>query len=221
LDSKEPQILQFLNALQPKSDHIISLITFFQDNMEVWMVFPKLIPLSYHLQLDARTDRLCMDLIQGLAFLHQHYTAHRDIKPDNLVIDTKTSLLKIIDFGCAIQLKNRDAVVFDRCGTKGWMAPEVEDESNSSPYSPIRADRWSCGKTILHIIGDTHKELLTYAMLLLAKTPEDRPALSKDFGLKSSEPRSRPFDGDYDEEPQAKYRKPVVERLTDSGIVTY
>ena len=37
--------------------------------------------------------------------------------------------LKIIDFNIAMQLKDEDEEVDDECGTKYWMAPEVEKKS--------------------------------------------------------------------------------------------
>ncbi|KIY48598.1 kinase-like protein, partial [Fistulina hepatica ATCC 64428] len=84
-------------------------------------------------------------LIKGLAYLHKLCIAHRDIKPDNLLVE-RNFCLKIIDFDIAIQVKNEDEEVSDHCGTKGWLPPEVE---NKLPmYSPIKADRWSCGHVI-------------------------------------------------------------------------
>ncbi|KIY47125.1 kinase-like protein, partial [Fistulina hepatica ATCC 64428] len=85
------------------------------------------------------------DLIKGLAYLHELCIAHRDIKPDNLLVD-QDFCLKIIDFDLAIQVKDEDEEVSDHCGTKGWEAPEVKSEWPT--YSPIKADRWSCGHVI-------------------------------------------------------------------------
>ncbi|PCH41837.1 kinase-like protein, partial [Wolfiporia cocos MD-104 SS10] len=89
--------------------------------------------------------QICWGLIEGLEYLHKLCIAHRDIKPDNLVVD-QDFRLKIIDFDAAIQLKTEDEEVSDYCGTEGWLAPEVEERW--ATYSPIKADRWSCGKVI-------------------------------------------------------------------------
>ncbi|KAF8494444.1 hypothetical protein F5888DRAFT_1636149 [Russula emetica] len=42
-----------------------------------------------------------------------------------------------------------------QCGTKGWMATEIEEKSM---YSPIKADRWSGGKVLLYLLNVFRKE---------------------------------------------------------------
>ena len=38
-------------------------------------------------------------LMRGLAFMHQHGIMHRDLKPQNLLVDPEQQLLKIADLG--------------------------------------------------------------------------------------------------------------------------
>lgn len=60
--------------------------------------------------------------LTGLKSLHQKRQLHRDLKSDNILINTKGDV-KIADFGFAIQLTKdklrRKSVV----GTPAWMAP--------------------------------------------------------------------------------------------------
>jgi hypothetical protein len=119
-------------------------------------------------------------LIKGLAYLHEHKITHRDVKPGNLVHD-HDFVLKIIDFDIAIEVQNENAEINGYCGTKGWTAPEIGTKDRpTAMYSPIKADRWSCGRVILrHIMvgmkGDFR--LSEFARELMAKDPQHRPSL--------------------------------------------
>ena len=40
-------------------------------------------------------------ILRGIAYCHSHRVLHRDLKPQNLLIDRRTNLLKLADFGLA------------------------------------------------------------------------------------------------------------------------
>jgi len=123
-----------------------------------------------------KVAQVCRGLIKGVAYLHEFCVAHRDIKPDNLVVDRSFSL-KIIDLDVAMRVKGEDEVVEGQCGTKDWMAPEIEEKSM---YSPIRADRWSTGRVLLYLLENFREEdtvLRTLARKLTAHNPEQRPSM--------------------------------------------
>lgn len=77
-------------------------------------------------------------LIEGLQYCHSRQICHRDIKPENLLIDGEFRL-KLADFGFATLLT--EAPLTLRCGTEGYMAPEVRARS----YDGRTADLFSSG----------------------------------------------------------------------------
>ncbi|KAF8274283.1 hypothetical protein EI94DRAFT_1714045 [Lactarius quietus] len=70
--------------------------------------------------LDRRgvSGRVCLDLIKGLAYLHEHKKAHRDVKPDNLVCEGDFCL-QIIDFDVTIKVQDESTEIDEYRGTKG------------------------------------------------------------------------------------------------------
>jgi serine/threonine protein kinase len=170
-DSDELKIFKLLDTFRLKSEHIISLHESFQTQSTSWAILPKMISLA-GAQLHGKVTQVCLGLIKGVAYLHENCIAHRDIKPENLVVDCNFCL-KIIDFDVAMKVNDEDEVVDGQCGTKGWMAPEME----KSMYSPIKADRWSTGQVLLYLLNKFRKEdtiLRTTTRNLTAHNPDQR-----------------------------------------------
>ncbi len=71
--------------------------------------------------------RIGRELAEGLAAAHEHGLVHRDVKPDNILLEGARKRVRIIDFGLARELNTTDtrltvdgAVV----GTPAYMSPE-------------------------------------------------------------------------------------------------
>ena len=66
-------------------------------------------------------------LLAGVINIHSQGVAHRDLKPDNILLCSKTWDLKITDFGFMIPLegRNSEGLVKSKVGTSAYMAPEI------------------------------------------------------------------------------------------------
>jgi serine/threonine protein kinase len=179
--SNELEIFEFLSTFRPRSKHIISLHESFQTRSTSWAILPEMdsvaaYPTFSPEKLSGKVAQVCRGLIKGVAYLHKLNIAHRDIKPDNLVVD-RDFCLKIIDFDIAMKVTDEDEVVDGQCGTIGWMAPELEEKS---VYSPIKADRWSTGQVILRLLHKFRNQdlvLRTIARNLATHDPEERMSI--------------------------------------------
>lgn len=65
-----------------------------------------------------------LDIANGLAFLHRNDIIHRDVKPENLMLD-KNGRVKVADFGLSCYASGASAEVTAETGTYRYMAPEV------------------------------------------------------------------------------------------------
>ncbi|KAJ4967788.1 hypothetical protein NE237_014489 [Protea cynaroides] len=81
-------------------------------------------------------------LVSALHFCHRIGVAHRDLKPQNLLLDEQGNL-KISDFGLsALPEQLKDGLLHTACGTPAYTAPEVVGRKG---YDGAKADAWSCG----------------------------------------------------------------------------
>ena len=89
--------------------------------------------------------------LAGLAHLHAHSVAHRDVKPANLLVSAAGEV-KIADFGIAKVLSRAG----DHCaayeGTAAYMSPERFDTERHGHADPFAADVWSLGVTVLELL---------------------------------------------------------------------
>ena len=87
-------------------------------------------------------------LINALYYLHSQNIAHRDIKIDNLLLDSNNDL-KLIDFGLSTKY-NDGELLNQHCGTIVYAAPEVLDYKS---YHGMLVDVWSCGIVLFGMLS--------------------------------------------------------------------
>lgn len=93
--------------------------------------------------------RIMKCLLEGLAYLADKGIMHRDLKPENMILkekgDLEDNVLKIVDFGLSSYC-NMEEYLFKRCGTPGYVAPEIINSSSKEnvKFSP-KVDIFSAG----------------------------------------------------------------------------
>lgn len=78
-------------------------------------------------------------LLDAVAYLHKRNICHRDIKLENIIIDSDTKVIKLVDFGFAVY-STKTLKLF--CGTPSYMSPEIISKKE---YKGAPVDIWTCG----------------------------------------------------------------------------
>uniref|UniRef100_A0A8C1V242 [tau protein] kinase n=1 Tax=Cyprinus carpio TaxID=7962 RepID=A0A8C1V242_CYPCA len=87
-------------------------------------------------------------LFRSLAYIHSQGVCHRDIKPQNLLVDPDTAVLKLCDFGSAKQLIRGEPNVSYIC-SRYYRAPELI--FGATDYTS-NIDIWSAGCVLAELL---------------------------------------------------------------------
>lgn len=90
---------------------------------------------------EPEAKRYIRQICEGLQHMHDNNIVHLDIKPENIIFESKASPnVKLVDFGLACKL-DPDEIVKVSSGTVEFAAPEIV-EHDSVGFS---TDMWAVG----------------------------------------------------------------------------
>jgi len=140
-----------------KFDHpfIMSLHYSFQTEDKLFLVmdFVNGGEMFYHIQKARRFDNerakfYLAEIVLGLECLHNNGVIYRDLKPENLLLDSDGHI-KITDFGLSKEgLNTAYSTTKTFCGTPEYLAPEVVE---GKPYTKS-VDWWSVGTLLFEML---------------------------------------------------------------------
>lgn len=110
-------------------------------------LFEDIVAREYYSEVDA--SHCIKQVLSSVNNCHENHIVHRDLKPENLLLSSKEkgAIVKLADFGLAIELDNDRPGWFGFAGTPGYLSPEV---LKKEPYDKA-VDVWACG-VILYIL---------------------------------------------------------------------
>ena len=141
--------------------HIAPLIDSGETDYLLWFVMPFVAGETLRQMLRrermlpiGRSVRMATDVLEALGHAHAHGFAHRDIKPDNIVLSAEETGAVLVDFGIAraIASSGEDRVTRSGfvVGTEEYMSPE---QAGGSPDIDGRTDIYSLGIVLFETLA--------------------------------------------------------------------
>ncbi|PYO97507.1 MAG: hypothetical protein DMD60_06655 [Gemmatimonadetes bacterium] len=116
--------------------------------------------------------KLLQEVAWALGYAHQRGVIHRDVKPDNIMIERATERALVTDFGIALGTRAAESAGGPVVGTARYMSPE---QACGEPVDP-RSDLYSLGATFFYgLTGRAPFEAANLPAILTKQVYETAP----------------------------------------------
>ncbi|CAD8146245.1 unnamed protein product [Paramecium pentaurelia] len=173
-----PNIIELSDIVRDPASKTPCLVFDYIDHVDFRSIFPKLTDIEIRFYL--------YELMKALDFCHSRGIIHRDVKPQNIIVNPQKKLLKLLDFGLAEYYHmGQDYNV--RVASRYFKGPELLVDNVFYDYS---LDIWSSGAMLASMIfkkepffqgNDNYDQLIVIAKVL---GTEDLLAYVKKYRLK-------------------------------------
>ena len=113
---RHPHIIQLYEIIETKTQLFLFTEHASKGELFNYIVTKQKIP-------ENEACKFFQEIISGINYLHKLNIVHRDMKPENLLLDCNNSI-KIIDFGLSNTYKEGESLK-TACGSPCYAAPEV------------------------------------------------------------------------------------------------
>ena len=145
---------------------------------------------------EAEVALYAAELVLALRYIHRHGVVHRDVKPENILIDAAGHVV-LVDFGLSAEKPHPHHRSFSVSGTSEYLAPEMIAGTGHDEL----ADWWQLGLVLCEMLTGRHpfyhRNLHRLQQNILHRTPHFDPASvspearSLLLGLLCKEPSAR------------------------------